>query len=315
MNFSEEEILEFKNEADDLLNSAEAALLQLESGATFKPNYDSIFRVFHSIKGGAGMLGLDVLQSHMHKIETQFSELKSRESLSKNETSFFLRSIDVSRKIISDQPFEFDYQIISSNQSSKRTDTINPKSSKATATPQTIKPTDVTSVYIVDDEAEIAEFLSDILSSAKMTTTTFTDPLKLVDAVKANIPDLVVADFKMPVMNGLGVLKAVREIDSDLPVIFVSGMLTKEILIEAINNGVAGTLEKPFRPDMVITHCSVAAKTYKLLKMLNRTMNLIVYQFSDLDDFLRSQGKEDQRQTIQSEIESLLELRRQFKIK
>ncbi|WP_369676875.1 Hpt domain-containing protein, partial [Enterococcus faecium] len=56
MEFSQAEIEEFKLEALDLLEAAEDNLLQLDRGATLATHYDAIFRCFHSIKGGAGML-------------------------------------------------------------------------------------------------------------------------------------------------------------------------------------------------------------------------------------------------------------------
>ena len=64
MDLSTEEIREFKNEALELLDEAEQSLLSLEKGGDFSKTYAAVFRVFHSLKGGAGMLGLQELQSH-----------------------------------------------------------------------------------------------------------------------------------------------------------------------------------------------------------------------------------------------------------
>jgi len=313
MNLSDEDIAEFRTEAVDLLDLAEEGLLQLDRGGDFKVNYDAVFRVFHSLKGGGGMLGLNELQAHMHKLENKLSESKARGVITKTEISFFLRGVDSTRKILAGEPVIFEYELVeapteSSTGSSAKKSTHH-KPTLATSNTVT-EPHDQLTAYLVDDEPEIAEGLRTILSEAGMNVVSFTEAEQLLTAVKKAKPDVVITDYKMPNVTGLDVLKQVKELDSDLPVIFLSGYLSKDVLMEGIKNGLFATIEKPFRDADVIAHCLNAGRQYRLYRALNRTMNLLIYQFSDLDDFLKSQGKEQIRETLKNEIDALIKYRR-----
>ena len=56
--------------------------------------------------------------------------------------------------------------------------------------------------------------------------------------------DAVVADYQMPGMNGITLLKKVRETDTSLPFILFTGKGREEIVIEAINSGVDFYVQK-----------------------------------------------------------------------
>ena len=59
----------FFAEADDLLNSMEAALLRLDDGEQDPETINEIFRAAHTIKGSAGLFGLDDIVSFTHTVE------------------------------------------------------------------------------------------------------------------------------------------------------------------------------------------------------------------------------------------------------
>jgi chemotaxis protein histidine kinase CheA len=107
----EESLLEFKVEAEELLEQSEKSLLSLERNESFGENYNSVFRVFHSLKGAAGMLDLKVLQEHMHKTETLFQSYKTVGALTKRESDFFLKAVDAAREILNGTNVVFDYSI------------------------------------------------------------------------------------------------------------------------------------------------------------------------------------------------------------
>lgn len=109
MSFTQEDINEFKAEALEFLDSAEKSLLSLDTGNDFLKVYDVIFRCFHNLKGGAGMMELVDLQNHIHELETDFTSLKAIGQINKNQTNFFLKGIDAARAIIDDKKIQFDY--------------------------------------------------------------------------------------------------------------------------------------------------------------------------------------------------------------
>ena len=90
--------------------------------------------------------------------------------------------------------------------------------------------------------------------------------------------------MKMPKTSGLDLLREVNKIDPDIPVIFVSGHLTKEMIIESLSYGIFGVVEKPFQEAQIVAMASAAAERGYLNKLLNKSINFIMYQFSDLDN-------------------------------
>ena len=70
--------------------------------------------------------------------------------------------------------------------------------------------------------------------------------------------DLLIADLKMPGMDGLTVIREAKRYKADLPVIIITGFSTESSAIEAVNLGVAGYLTKPFRVPQVLAAAAKA---------------------------------------------------------
>jgi two-component system chemotaxis sensor kinase CheA len=67
---------EFHGESVELLQSIEQGVLVLEENPTHAPTIDSIFRAFHTFKGGAGFLHLDAMRDLAHDLESLFDEVR-----------------------------------------------------------------------------------------------------------------------------------------------------------------------------------------------------------------------------------------------
>jgi DNA-binding response OmpR family regulator len=70
--------------------------------------------------------------------------------------------------------------------------------------------------------------------------------------------DLLIADLKMPGMDGLTLIRQAKRIKADLPIIIITGFSTESSAIDAVNLGVAGYLTKPFRVPQVLAAASKA---------------------------------------------------------
>ena len=113
-------------------------------------------------------------------------------------------------------------------------------------------------VLVVDDEASIRDLLSKTLALAEYEVDTAPDGNTALDRMRAFNYDLLIADLKMPGMDGLTLIRQAKRIKSDLPVIIITGFSTESSAIEAVNLGVAGYLTKPFRVPQVLAAASKA---------------------------------------------------------
>jgi excisionase family DNA binding protein len=113
-------------------------------------------------------------------------------------------------------------------------------------------------VLVVDDEASIRELLAKTLAIAEYDVDTAGDPSTALERLRANAYDLLIADLKMPGMDGLTLIRQARQIQSHLPVIIITGFSSESSAIEAVNLGVDGYLTKPFRVPQVLAAAAKA---------------------------------------------------------
>ena len=113
-------------------------------------------------------------------------------------------------------------------------------------------------VLVVDDEASIRDLLSKTLALAEYEVDTAPDGTAALDRLRSVNYDLLIADLKMPGMDGLTLIRQAKRMKADLPVIIITGFSTESSAIEAVNLGVAGYLTKPFRVPQVLAAASKA---------------------------------------------------------
>jgi excisionase family DNA binding protein len=107
-------------------------------------------------------------------------------------------------------------------------------------------------VLVVDDEASIRELLSKTLALAEYEVDTAHDGRAAIERLRLGHYDLLIADLKMPGLDGLSLIREAKRLKADLPVIIITGFSTESSAIEAVNLGVAGYLTKPFRVPQVL---------------------------------------------------------------
>lgn len=65
-------------------------------------------------------------------------------------------------------------------------------------------------------------------------------------------PDLVTLDITMPILDGLGALEKIMQLDSEAKVIMVTAAGQKSKMVEAIKLGAAEFIQKPFEPEQIL---------------------------------------------------------------
>ena len=100
---------------------------------------------------------------------------------------------------------------------------------------------------LYDDDDETVMILMDaLLQRAGYRVTCHSDPLAAISAVRARPDafDLIITDFNMPVLTGLGLAANVAQIRADLPVVIHSGHISDAVRHEAARLGVRSVVNK-----------------------------------------------------------------------
>jgi two-component system response regulator PilR (NtrC family) len=106
------------------------------------------------------------------------------------------------------------------------------------------------SVLVVDDERSMREFLAICLKRAGHQVTVAASGRAALDALETQPADVIITDLKMPgELDGLGVLREVKERAIDAEVIVVTAYATAETAISAMKQGAYDYLTKPFKVD------------------------------------------------------------------
>lgn len=101
------------------------------------------------------------------------------------------------------------------------------------------------SVLYVDDEPGLLEIAKIFLEqSGEFRVDTLTSAQEALDSAAIRSYDAIVADYQMPVMDGITFLRAIRERFGNIPFIIFTGRGREQVVIEAINNGVDFYLQK-----------------------------------------------------------------------
>ena len=119
-------------------------------------------------------------------------------------------------------------------------------------------------IIVLDDEKAMRDFLKIMLVKEGYDVKAMASGAKALEYCRANPFDLVITDVKMPAMGGVEFLKALREFDSEVPVIMVTAYASVETAIEAMKAGAYDYFTKPFNVDEIKLNVSKALNLREL---------------------------------------------------
>lgn len=105
---------------------------------------------------------------------------------------------------------------------------------------------------LVDDSPAFRRILVRALALAGISDTSEAgDGAEALSAIRSNRFDVILLNWNMPRLDGLGLLRALRQVDAQTPVIMVTSEAEKTRVIEAIRSGANDYLIKPFAPEQL----------------------------------------------------------------
>jgi signal transduction histidine kinase/CheY-like chemotaxis protein len=102
------------------------------------------------------------------------------------------------------------------------------------------------SIFIIDDEEGIFRLCSRLLERANYEVSGSTDPREGIEILRSKEYDMLLVDIRMPEMDGFEVIKIVRQLQTDISVVIMTGYGTLETAIRALRQGADGLILKPF---------------------------------------------------------------------
>ena len=119
-------------------------------------------------------------------------------------------------------------------------------------------------ILVVDDESSIRASLRMILQHAGYRFSEAATGQEGLDRISADEPDVAILDVKMPGMDGLEVLEALRRQGRDIPVIVISGHGDIDTAVRAVKLGAFNFVEKPFGEERVLVEIRNALEQRRL---------------------------------------------------
>ena len=118
---------------------------------------------------------------------------------------------------------------------------------------ETIFSDELNTVWVVDDDAEVRELLSDILRG-KYNVLGVPDARKAIELLKLRIPDLIICDIIMPGMSGFELVNYLKqdELTAHIPILLLSSDASVDSKIEGTNIGADAYLSKPFHEEYLL---------------------------------------------------------------
>jgi DNA-binding NtrC family response regulator len=102
-------------------------------------------------------------------------------------------------------------------------------------------------ILLVDDDPTVSETLVGLFDKDEYRFHQLEDGTRALEFIDNNSLDLVLLDVNLPSVSGLDVLKEIKKMDSQLPVIIISGYVSTENAIEAMKEGAYEYITKPFQ--------------------------------------------------------------------
>jgi len=130
-----------------------------------------------------------------------------------------------------------------------------------------------TAVLVVDDEPFVLRVIGRILEQ-NFDVTICEDGREAIKHIQSGGFAAVISDINMPGMNGLELLRAVRDHDPDLPVLLVTGQPSWEGAAQAIEYGVFRYLPKPFNLEHLRSTVVQATQLYRLARLKREALSI-----------------------------------------
>ncbi|VAW73062.1 Response regulator of zinc sigma-54-dependent two-component system [hydrothermal vent metagenome] len=160
-------------------------------------------------------------------------------------------------------------------------------------------------ILFIDDDPKAGELMLRFAEDAPFGVRVFCDPRQALEFYKENTADLIVTDLRMPGLTGIELLREVRALNTQIPVIIITAHSTVDNAIDALRLGASDFIKKPFDMDELMILIERGLE-HSRLKQENR---LLKRQLRDEKQRYGMLGKSSCMQEIYSIIDKIADIR------
>jgi DNA-binding response OmpR family regulator len=106
-------------------------------------------------------------------------------------------------------------------------------------------------ILVVDDDVDIVRIVTKMLSDSYAVETAVSGE-EAIDKVRRTNPDLVLLDIMMPCMNGIEVLRRIKEMDSGARIVMITAFGDIDTYLDAMEWGALEYINKPFETEELL---------------------------------------------------------------
>jgi len=140
-------------------------------------------------------------------------------------------------------------------------------------------------ILVVDDDEVMRQTLSDVLRKRGYAVSTAETGGQTISSIKKQLFDLILLDIRLPDMDGLDVLKRIKEIESDLMVIVMTAYSDVQTAVMAIKSGAYDYIDKPFELEELKILIKKALETQSLKNEIRRLQRQGGERHQDIEIF------------------------------
>ncbi len=166
---------------------------------------------------------------------------------------------------------------------------------------------DKTRILLAEDDENLGSLLKEYLNAKGYETELFDDGNKAYRGFIREYFDLCLLDVMMPEKDGFTLAKEIRQINSDMPILFLTAKSMKEDILEGFSIGADDYITKPFSMEELLYRIEAILRRTKQDTMWeNKTFQIGQYFFDVQNQFLKKGNKKKKLTTKESELLKLL---------
>lgn len=166
---------------------------------------------------------------------------------------------------------------------------------------------DKTRILLAEDDENLGSLLKEYLNAKGYETELFSDGNKAYRGFIREYFDLCLLDVMMPEKDGFTLAKEIRQINSDMPILFLTAKSMKEDILEGFSIGADDYITKPFSMEELLYRIeAILRRTKQDTTRENKIFQIGQYLFDTQNQFLKKGNKKKKLTTKESELLKLL---------